>query len=46
MEYTEQLAQAFDLVKKAVKADERIQGLNEQSLIFDLCWVENKLKGE
>ena len=46
MEYTEAVAQAFEIVKNAVVADERLTGKETQSMVFDLCWVENKLKGE
>ena len=46
MEYTKEIEQAFELVKNAVIADARLTGKETQSIIFDLCWIENNLKGE
>lgn len=46
MEYTEEIAQAFELVKKVVKANERLSDNEKRSIGFDLIMVENDLKGE
>ena len=46
MEYTKEIAQAFELVKEVVSVDGKTTAKEKQSIIFDLCWVENNLKGE